>query len=81
MSSLIDRKIKDDGLTGAYIAEENDINGEFMNLKRHGEVEGFDDSKKRMVIRSVLLLEKKVSLVISTNCFILYSFSEIVQKR
>jgi hypothetical protein len=81
MSSLIDRKIKDDGLTGAYIAEDDDINGEFMNFKRHGEIEGFDDSKKRMVIRSVLLLEKKVSLVKSTNCFILYSFSEIVQKR
>ena len=56
LCNKIDYKVKDEKLSGIYFASDGHLVKEFLEFKEAGQNMGFDDAKKRMVIKSMLLL-------------------------
>jgi hypothetical protein len=74
LCAKINSKVTNEGLTGGHFANDGHIVNDFLNFKAVGEVEGFNDQKKRMVVKSMLLMEKKINLVRKILKFLIVGF-------
>eukprot|EP00347_Sterkiella_histriomuscorum_P002314 403368636 len=65
INNMIDNKVQHNQLPGEiYMSEDKDMISRFLNFREIGsQNEGFDESKKKLVIQSALFLEKKLQFL------------------
>ena len=84
LSTKIDLHVNSNQLPAKiFIASDKAIVQEFLNFKDKGtENNGYDEHKNRMVVKSLLFIEKKLELVnIPTLALSNSRYSETVRKR